>query len=498
MKKTLIMGVALAALSMNVNAQFAIENNANMGAKVTESGSSKKFSLDFSSDTEVGKSVQIKGLYAKTYNESGETISADLGKGKCESLNGNGNPLVLDDVSSIVSAYGTEKPVVGFIGLSGTDKAFGMFSGSANKNVELAMVFSLRGCNMESEVTFDLVTADAGTSGGVNSYKLLIGLDSRPNWGENEYDFFEKASSADNTDKWFVFDNIYTSGTKGDKKTINLAELIGKNITDLSYKTIYVFLYTTGSNAAIEDGKYDPIVCFDNLSFTYGQPVWLSPEMTAVDQNYNYNDSVPVEVEINTTKELKFRVKDEKRGGTLVFRCNAEKLPSKSIRWDFPETGAIKAKDTEGNYTIDVPYSYTPSDDSGSQVIMTVAAPAAGELVEDDLEVTLLFKAPKRVIAKPIVDKVEIDNGIRYFMTVLAQTVNNETAINHVSDEKQGLISVENGLLKVQNAVNSVDIYSFSGMKVMTVSSDEITNGIALNKGIYVVMVNGIAHKVIL
>ena len=77
MKKTLIMGVALAALSMNVNAQFAIENNANMGAKVTESGSSKKFSLDFSSDTEVGKRVQIKGLYDKTYNESGETISAD-------------------------------------------------------------------------------------------------------------------------------------------------------------------------------------------------------------------------------------------------------------------------------------------------------------------------------------------------------------------------------------------------------------------------------------
>lgn len=176
----------------------------------------------------------------------------------------------------------------------------------------------------------------------------------------------------DNTDKWFVIDNIYTSGAKGDRKTIDLTKLIGKNVTDLSYKTVYLFLYTTGSSAAVEEGKYDPVVCFDNLSFTYGQPTWLSPEITAVDQNVNYNDSVPVEVQINTTKEFKFRVKSQNRGGTLIFRCNADKLPAQSIRWNFPETGAIKANDGNGNYTVDVAYNYSPSEGSGSQVTMTV------------------------------------------------------------------------------------------------------------------------------
>lgn len=492
------MGVACAALSTNAFAQFAIEDNAKMGGKVTNvTETSKSFTLDFSSDTEVGQSVQIKGLYAKTYNEAGETVSVDLGRGKCESLNGNGNPLVLNDVESIVSVYRTDRPVVGFIGLDATDKAFGIVPGSANKNVELAMVFSLRGCNMESDVTFDLVTAHAGTSGSTNTYKLLVGLDSRPDWGEDEYGFFEGASSADNTEKLFVFDNIYTSGAKGDKKTIELAKLLNKKVTDLSYKTVYLFLYTSGSTAAIEEGKYDPVVCFDNLSLTYNQPIWLTPEVSVVDQNFNYNDSVPVEVEVNTTKELKFRVKDKNRGGTLVFRCNAEKFPGKSVRWNFPETGGIKAKDDNGEYTIDVPYSYTPSDASGSQVIMTVAAPAPGELAEDDLEVTLLFKAAKRVITRPAVDKVEIDNGIRYFMTVLAQIVKEGTGIDNRTDEEV-MIWVEDGMLKGQNLIGSADIYSLSGMKVLTVSPDEIENGVALNKGIYVVMVDGIAHKVII
>lgn len=66
-------------------------------------------------------------------------------------------------------------------------------------------------------------------------------------------------------------------------------------------------------------------------------------------------------------------------------------------------------------------YNYSPSEGSGSQVTMTVPEPEAGQLVDDDLEVTLLFNAPKRVVARPGVDKVEIDNGIRYFMTVLAK-----------------------------------------------------------------------------
>lgn len=492
------MGVALAALANTAHAQFAIENNSKLGSKVENvSETTKRFLLDFSSDTDANESIQVKGLYARAYNEEGESVSVDLSRGKCESLNGFGNPLVLNDVPAIVTAWGTEKPIVGLIGVDGADKAFGMFPGSANKNVELALVFSLRGCNMESNVTFDLVTADAGTTGATNNYKLLVGIDTRNELGVNDYEALEKASSADNTDKWFVFDNFYTSGAKGDRKTVDLTQLIGKQITDLNYKTIYMFLYTTGSSAAVEAGKYDPVVCFDNLSFNYGQPVYLTPEITAVDQNVNYNDSVPVEVAINTTREFKFRVKDQNRGGTLVFRCNADKLPQQSIRWNFPETGAIKANDGNGNYTVDVPYSYSPSEGTGSQVIVTVPAPAQGQLIDDDLEVTLLFNAPKRVLARPSVDKVEIDNGIRYFMTVLAKIVA-ATGMEDIENGSQATVYAENGSLKVKGAATPVEIYTLSGTKLMTVSPETMADGVALNQGIYLLQFNGTACKAVM
>lgn len=499
MKRIIIAGVVLAALSTTANAQFAIEGNSKLGAKVENvSETSKRFLLDFNTDVNAGESIQVKGLYARTYNDAGESVSVDLSRGKCESLNGFGNPLILNDIPAIVSAYGMERPIVGLISTEGTDRAFGMFPGSANRNVELAVVFSLRGCNMESDVTFDLLTADAGTSGGTNSYKLLVGIDTNNGLGVNDYEALEKASSADNTDKWFVFDNIYTSGAKGDRTTINLTELIGKKITDLTYKTVYLFLYTTGSSAVIEDGKYDPVVCFDKLSFIYGQPTWLVPEVAVVDQNFNYNDSVPVEVQINTTKEFKFRVKSQNRGGTLVFRCNADKLPAQSIRWNFPEIGAIKANDGNGNYTVDVPYDYSPSEGTGSQVSMTVPGSTDGSLVNDDLEVTLLFNAPKRVVARPSVDKVEVDNGIRYFMTVLGKIVETVTGIGRLEDGQQPMVYIENGTLKVNGAVTPVEIYSLSGTKIMTVSPETITDGIVLNQGFYLLMFNGTTGKVVM
>ena len=145
----IITGVVLAALLNTANAQFAIENNSKLGAKVENvSETTKRFLLDFGSDANAGESIQVKGLYARAYTETGESVSVDLSRGKCESLNGFGNPLILNDVPAIATAYGTERPIVGLIGIDGTDRAFGMLPGSANKNVELAVVFSLRGCNL--------------------------------------------------------------------------------------------------------------------------------------------------------------------------------------------------------------------------------------------------------------------------------------------------------------------------------------------------------------
>ena len=75
----IITGVVLAALLNTANAQFAIENNSKLGAKVENvSETTKRFLLDFGSDANAGESIQVKGLYARAYTETGESVSVDL------------------------------------------------------------------------------------------------------------------------------------------------------------------------------------------------------------------------------------------------------------------------------------------------------------------------------------------------------------------------------------------------------------------------------------
>ena len=59
----IITGVVLAALLNTANAQFAIENNSKLGAKVENvSETTKRFLLDFCSDANAGTSFRINGL----------------------------------------------------------------------------------------------------------------------------------------------------------------------------------------------------------------------------------------------------------------------------------------------------------------------------------------------------------------------------------------------------------------------------------------------------
>lgn len=63
----IITGVVLAALLNTANAQFAIENNSKLGAKVENvSETTKRFLLDFGSDANAGESIQVKGLVCKS------------------------------------------------------------------------------------------------------------------------------------------------------------------------------------------------------------------------------------------------------------------------------------------------------------------------------------------------------------------------------------------------------------------------------------------------
>ena len=495
-RKQIIVGIALLSLSLNANAQFEVKDNSSMGTKVeTIDGRMKRFTVDFNTDSELWKGIQVKGVFAKVYDAAGASVTIPLEQGKSESLNGIGNPLHVTDAAGIQSKFGQAVgPVVGYFDIENNNQAYGIYSGKYKK-VELAMSLALRGCNLASDPSFDIITLDPGNTGKSSSYKLLIGVDTRNELGGNDCAALESATSADNTDKWFVFENFYTTGAKGDKKTVNLAELIGYNYANLSYKTVYMFLYTMGTEGEIEDGKYEPIIALDNYTFTYKEPEWIEPGVTKVDMTIGYNDSVAVDALSGETTPLKFRIKDRDRGGSLIFRCNSTRKPLKSLRFNFPETGAIKAKDANGNYTIDVPYSYTPCEANGSQVIMTVAAPDAGTMVEDDLEVTIEVTLPTKGVTA-FEDKLEVDNGIRFFMDMFVNRVN-ETSIDSY-DANASFVYTTPGCVTVVNGSGDVVIYSLDGRKLKSVSSEVAAGGVSLPSGMYLISIGGKTSKIVI
>lgn len=496
-KKQIITGIALLSLSFNVNAQFEVKDNAAMGTKIEDLGDGvKRFTADFNTNSELWKGIQVKGVFAKAYDESGVSVAIPLEQGKSESLNGIGNPLRVTDVAGIQSKFGQASgPVVGYFDIEDNNQAYGIYSGKYKK-VELAMSFALRGCNLASAPNFDIITLDAGNTGKSSSYKLLIGVDTRNDLGGNDCVALESATSADNTDKWFVFDNFYTTGVKGNKKTVNLAELIGRNYTSLNYKTVYIFLYTMGTEGAIEDGKYEPIVVLDNYKFIYKEPEWIEPAITKADMTIGYNDSVAIDAVSGETTALKFRIKDKNRGGSLILRCNSTRKPLKSLRFNFLETGAIKAKDGNGNYTVDVPYTYTPCEANGSQVIMTVAAPDAGTMVEDDLEITLEVTLPTKGVTA-FEDKLEVDNGIRYFMDIFVNRVPEGTSIDSY-DVNAPIIYTTQGCVTVVNASENIIIYSLDGRKQKYVSAKIAALGIYLPSGMYLISIGENTSKIVI
>ena len=106
-KKQIMMGAVLLSLSINANAQFEVRNNTTMGTKVeTLDGDVKRFTIDFNTDTKLWSGIQVKGIFAKVYNETGISIPIPLEQGKSESLNGFGNPLHVSDVPGDFRSWG--------------------------------------------------------------------------------------------------------------------------------------------------------------------------------------------------------------------------------------------------------------------------------------------------------------------------------------------------------------------------------------------------------
>lgn len=326
---------------------------------------------------------------------------------------------------------------------TGNNQGFGASPGMY-KVVEYGFQYNFSGREVSSDIVFDVQTYDAGNTTKTASYALTVATGSATNIVG-------------------TVENIYVTGSA--KKTIKLAEAIGKTPELFSNTKVYFFLKTMGTGTAKAKGTYDPTVVFDNFSVSMKLPQWIDPAAGIQANKIVNNSTTPVSGTLNAESTFSIPLKTSGRLGTLSI-VNDLQDNTKKI-FTFLETGALKAKDASGKYTVDVAYTLTPAVlNTGTMVWskakIEVAAPATGS-VNDDL-MFYFMATPTSTNAK--FDRLELNCGTRiwydfYFSGKEAVAVTKEWNISDASFNALGTLTsktVVNGLTIHASADKSVAI----------------------------------------
>lgn len=501
MKKQILLIAALFGLSLGANAQFKMATNVSAGNLLeTLPNGDSRFTVNFNTDKAVFVKAQTqKGVQVCVFNDLGAEVNGF--NGKVNNYGGNGNFLHVDTISKLLdyNTVVTEKPWSSKQNFwkpehllidngSATDQAFAAYPG-IYKKVLYSFCFGMAGYGLNSDISLEMKTFDIGNTTKQATYKMMVGIDADVVLKDPKK--AEAATSADNTATWYVVDNIYTtSATAADQnlKKINVAEAIGLNPSAFNGKKVYILFYTAGTGTSIQHGIYEPIVAFDNMSVTYGVPSWIVPTVAKADVNIGYNDSVAIQKPVNVESEIKFNLQDAKRAGIITIQEDAS---SAFGQFSFAETGAIKAKDANGQYTIDVPYTRTMGEKEGSpSEILTIPAPTSG-LADDDLEITM--KVTPTALSN-IMENLEITNGVRFRYQFFVQGVEGTGIQNPALT--QNIISSNAGKIYVAKATGDVEVVNLAGVVLKTVSADAAASGIAVDQGAYIVKVADVIEKV--
>ena len=308
-------------------------------------------------------------------------------------------------------------------GTNGADQAFTVWPGMAKRSI---VAFQVKAqdlmAGLVSDIEFELLTLDPGNTGKASTYKMIVDLSKQPAfpWFNATYgatgddvELLDRISEATIADinaefgsKMYVKDNVYVSSLVGELKRVrsNVAEAVGLSITDLRGKKGMVTLYTTTSETAVQPGMYEPIVGVDNVTAEYGTASWIEPVVEnngriALEATAVYDNETPIT----------FVLKGKNRMSDLTIKSDGDNKASTSFY--FKSEGCVMAKDAEGNYTVPVDYTYTPSVGE-SALSVEVAAAANGAAVDDDLQVTLYTNFPRGNRTYSL----EISNGARFWM----------------------------------------------------------------------------------
>lgn len=454
-----------------------------------------------------------KGIQVKAFLDNTTTAAAyENGSFKCNNAGSNGNPGRVASIDSLknylIKSIGTvtypaingstsdsiTRPAACLFNYGTGEIAFGMYPGKATK-IEYIYRFDYTGKTCTDDISFDMWTYDAGTTGLTAVYELAV----------------YKSSVADaNLIGSKV--NVYTTGNP--LKTVNIAAETGVAFSEYTNKSMYIVVKTLGTpGTGIAHARdinnlpvnVDPTVVFDNFFMTYQTPIFLEPINTATNSNYlNYNyDAAPsvktadagmtnlgtaTPITTGVTKPITITLKSTNRVGTFtVIESFAH-----NTNVTYALASAFKANDGSGNYSVPVACTETINGTT-SMWTLTIAAPVAGTSVVDDMQFT--YNVNKATDGNTQL-RLEISNGSARFWYDFNFSASTATALDGKSISPIG-ISTSNSSISVINAKRDIEIYTLSGQKVALLNVNNAMNGVAVKAGAYIVKHGSEIHKVL-
>ena len=409
-----------------------------------------------------------KGLQALAYPDATTATAYGFGSSDCNSYTAQRNPIHVASIDSLkkimnksvlaasLGAGGAggsandslSRPAACLFDITPTNQAFGMYPGKC-KRIEYAFFLNLASKAAASDITFDIDTYDAGTTGKTASYELAV--------------YASPSGTPTIVDANLLAPKVsgfYVTGSG--KQTVNVAAALGLSPTALSNKRIIIFLRTLGtSNASnVVDGirnevdankvpiATDPTIVLDNFQIIYGTANWVYPTGAVVSTIFNHNNGSPVNLGVGSVDysggtptavvsgvdtPVYFYITDANRIGTLDI-TEGNNGGTHSANFAFAATGAVKRRAANGTFTTDVPYTYTASNGT-SKMDLLIAAPASGS-INDTLQVAVL--ATGMTTGLNATDRLEITNGVRFWYNVGVLGVDPTAATDHFRSKASG------------------------------------------------------------
>lgn len=279
------------------------------------------------------------------------------------------------------------------------NQAYGVHPG-IYKKLEHEIVFTFKNMVLTSDLEFTIDTYDEGNTGLTTSY-----------------DFGVKGKNGIDT----TITDFYVSGSG--LKQVKLAEVLGVDISEFNGDSeLHLYFSTDGTGTSIAEGSYDPTIVFDDFAVTFAAPVWVEPDM-GLDGGTYANADNPVSGVIGEETLVSIPLKVKGRVASLKIEDNLYKN-GKGEKYNkmltFLDTLGIMANDGSGNYTVEVPYTYTPAvfnqgTMEWSNQNIEIAAPE--QATDDDL----MFYLKVLPEAASYYSNMEIDAGVRVFYQLHVQ-----------------------------------------------------------------------------